>query len=422
MWISHDPHAQSYNTLLSGESQRMVAKLGWGPAHQQPACLACHAPEGAAPLTVSHRSSATDGVGCESCHGAAEHWLAAHKTDDWAFSTAAQKAALGFRNLDHLAVRSENCASCHLGSPGKPGSPVKPGSPGKLGSLRREVNHDLIAAGHPRLMYEMSSLHARLPKHWRDESQPKATLDARLWAVGRVAAAEGSLALLESRASDSHQSGEQRAWPEFSEYDCYACHHDLAEPSWRQDSERLATDGVAPGGMRWGGWNLALLPHAVGSQPIAGDSRLAELKQEMSRPLPARQKIVTLARAARESLAGQAADLAARPISRDDLQRYLHKLSQPDATSHASWDLSAQRFLALAAVHYSSVAWQSLERSPEGSTAAHRRQSLVTLRDLLQFESDAEGPGYNSPRRWTLGRRQAISQQLKSIHQGAGQP
>ncbi|MGI9455630.1 MAG: multiheme c-type cytochrome [Aeoliella sp.] len=397
MWIASDPHAHSYSTLLTDESARMVAKLGLGAAHEQQACLACHAPEGLhSEFTVSHRSTPFDGVGCEACHGPAERWLDPHKNAGWAGQSAAHKESLGFRDLDDLGIRSHACADCHVGSPG------------------RDVNHDLIAAGHPRLMFEMSALHARLPKHWRDERDSIQTLDAKLWSVGQAVSATKSLAQLEARAANPHA-----AWPEFSEYDCYACHHNLAEPSWRQENSALRT-GSKPGSLRWGEWNYALLPLVRGETD--GDGLLAELRQEMSQTLPNRDRARSLAQSARWSVAADVSSLAAMPLDLYQIEETLRRISQPELVVNPSWDFAAQRFLGLAAMHYSSVASSGQWRSQPGTAASNRRLSLVELRRLLQFAAPGEQSRYNSPQQWDAVRRQQVREQFDVIHAGVDHP
>jgi mono/diheme cytochrome c family protein len=87
------------------------------------------------------------------------------------------------------------------------------------------MNHDIIAAGHPALRYEMATFHAWQPKHWRDsESEDKTFYEAQLWLAGQVAATDASLALLESRTANAHSVSE---WPEFAAYNCASCHHNL---------------------------------------------------------------------------------------------------------------------------------------------------------------------------------------------------
>src|SRR5439155_17487444 len=99
----------------------------------------------------------------------------------------------------------------------------------------RDVNHDLIAAGHPRLMFEASSYFANLPRHWK----PKPRDEIQLWAVGQAVSAEAALELLRARTQVFVTPR-----PEFSEYDCTDCHHSLTEKSWRNRGARWA----------WGTW------------------------------------------------------------------------------------------------------------------------------------------------------------------------
>ncbi|MCS6946696.1 MAG: cytochrome c family protein, partial [Steroidobacteraceae bacterium] len=74
-WIHFDPHARAFAVLRSESSRRMARRLGIGDPAQAPQCLACHADPIAAPLRGA-RFQLDDGVGCETCHGAAQRWLA----------------------------------------------------------------------------------------------------------------------------------------------------------------------------------------------------------------------------------------------------------------------------------------------------------------------------------------------------------
>ena len=134
------------------------------------------------------------------------------------------------RDLNDPLTRAQSCAQCHVGSP------------------HREVNHDLIAAGHPRLNYEHAAYHGRLHKHWRDEQDRRNNpeYELQLWAAGQLGSAEAALKLLQWRAgggedeqtgaSDNASVTTKPVWPEFAEYECSACHHNLSYPSWRQAS------------------------------------------------------------------------------------------------------------------------------------------------------------------------------------------
>ncbi len=236
-WIQNDPHAAAFEALYEPRSQRIAERLGLANAYTAPACLACHAVKAPpAELADAARFTPHDGVGCEACHGAAESWLDPHKWAAWSSLSAAQKQALGYRDLTDLTARARLCAECHVGSAG------------------RDVKHDLIAAGHPRMSFELSAYHANLPKHWKREATPAGELDARLWLVGQAASAESGLALLAHRAGDA-----KAPWPEFSEYDCFACHHDLVDPSWRQQ-EFAPSAELPPGAAPWGSWHYQFLP------------------------------------------------------------------------------------------------------------------------------------------------------------------
>ena len=103
-----------------------------------------------------------------------------------------------------LAVRAKTCLGCHLGR----GEQV--------------VDHEMIAAGHPDLAFELDTFTAAQPAHHRD---PKPAIRVRIWAVGQSTALAEGMRLLAQHADQS--------WPEFSDMECYQCHHDLRLDSWR---------------------------------------------------------------------------------------------------------------------------------------------------------------------------------------------
>ncbi len=203
--------------------------------------MRCHVDPAAKPDDAP--SLLKEGVGCESCHGAADRW----RTKHFQKTSPQEKEQLGMRTTKELSVRAKLCASCHVGA-------------GEY-----DVNHDLMAAGHPRLNFEFAMFLSRLPKHW-DESadrQRHADFAARAWAVGQAASAEAALRLLADRAAD-----QARPWPEFAEYDCSSCHHGLAAESSRQ--RRYVQDAEQKHGavgfrrpMLWGSWYYPMLPVAV---------------------------------------------------------------------------------------------------------------------------------------------------------------
>src|SRR5437870_2342190 len=147
LWNTRDPHARAYQILLDPLAKDMARRLGFSGsnAHQEPTCLACHAtPISVAPMfnvpdAESVRSEHSFGVGCEACHGSAERWIDTHLTKEWKTRSAKSKSDDdGMVELSDAATLVGTCARCHVGD----------------GYDGRDVNHDLIAAGHPRLLFE----------------------------------------------------------------------------------------------------------------------------------------------------------------------------------------------------------------------------------------------------------------------------
>ena len=204
-WVTEDSHARAYASLTGSLGRQMSAILKIGPAEKAQRCLVCHA------ISVSegHSTAALDiseGVSCESCHGAASQWIGPHIQ-----STAkhADMVRLGLVDSKNLSIRSEKCLSCHLGAPGL------------------HVDHELIAAGHPDLRFELDSYTSTEPPHWVEKNADP-LFGMRAWGVGQAVQMRESML----RVARDAENG---PWPEFSEMDCITCHHALTGPeSWRQ--------------------------------------------------------------------------------------------------------------------------------------------------------------------------------------------
>ncbi len=424
VWIQQDPHARAYTVLFSDLSIRMSQLLDlttmYGAtmadgqartaAHQAKECLVCHATN-STPDSVAdtHFLVPEDGVGCESCHGAAEKWLGPHVQFDWGSRSSGDKAALGFRDTKNVLTRARVCAECHVGMPG------------------REVNHDLIAAGHPRLFFEFSAFHVNLPPHWkRDADNARASLDggakhsyleAKLWAVGQVASAEAALALLESRAATANST-----WPELAEYDCFACHHDLAVPSWRL--ARGFGNG-RPGSLPWSSWYFPLLATAAnefgGPNLERADSPLTGLQRAMSQF--DRKEAGKLARALRIELAAWANKLddptsAAQLYSTGKLRAALRRLvSDGPALAAQNWDAATQLYLALAAVHqgYRDALYGVATRPTDSDRSII--DAVQAVRKQLEYPEHFNSPKSFAARPVPGNPVDAIREQLKRIEQ-----
>jgi hypothetical protein len=197
VWLHQDRHARAYEVLFEARSEAIARSLGLAStAPETPACVTCHAlvvPEG----RQSGGVELPDGVSCEACHGPASGWRGGHTAQDW---THERSVAAGMTDLSDLSVRAGVCQGCHLGGPG------------------RVVDHDLIAAGHPRLQFELDNFSQAMPEHWRRDPAE----GVRAWAVGQAVGLRDGAEELARRAR-----GER--WPDFSVLSCYACHHAIEE-------------------------------------------------------------------------------------------------------------------------------------------------------------------------------------------------
>jgi hypothetical protein len=280
-WVVRDKHAHAYVNLTNPVGTRITKIMGLGNPETASRCIACHALD----VPVDQRARTfdlTDGVGCENCHGPASAWLGPHTTRGWTYEKSLE---LGMYNTRDLVKRTEKCLTCHLGTPEK------------------YVDHELIAAGHPDLYFELDSFMSVMPPHWK-ESDKDMWFAVRAMAVGQAVQMREQL----KRVAREAQGG---IWPEYAELDCFACHHSLtaAKDSWRQ--ERGYT-GRRPGNTPFNLSRYVVLRHVVEE---ADPAAAQQLKSEIDRVY----KLVTALASDRRQIASQAlaaADVAERLVQR----------------------------------------------------------------------------------------------------------
>jgi hypothetical protein len=187
-----DKHQHAYKVLEEPRGKRMAAILKIADATRDRRCAVCH--------VVGDEKTRSDGVSCEACHGAAEQWLGPHNKPN-SHEASVKAGMIDTRNAE---IRAKTCLACHLGREGQ------------------VVDHELIAAGHPDLVFELDTFSSAEPAHYRPRP---AAARARAWAVGQATALGESMRLLGTHA--------EKNWPEFSTLECYQCHHDLRADSWR---------------------------------------------------------------------------------------------------------------------------------------------------------------------------------------------
>lgn len=384
-WITSDPHATAYDVLMGARSQSIARNLGKPsgqmiPAHQDGRCLACHATPTAASAGPDLADAIRrDGVGCESCHGPSGGWIAEHTRIDWAgLPPSIKSQQFGLNNLRDLGTRALVCAGCHVGAPADP----------SRGLPARDVNHDLIAAGHPRLNWEYSAYVANYPKHWKQKDYTP-DWDARLWKVGQVATLRAALDLLQARAEAA--AAKAAPWPELSEYGCFSCHFALKDKPFRGGRDPESPLGVPV----WASWHLPMLKALVAADPQAQAQgvapRLAALRKTMARLTPDPKVASAQAAEVRVALDGWLASMSSARVEAPELRALLGTLNARDAEGRrpvvTGWDSAAQLYLGLAALHAS----QGLVE-PAGSDPALRAELQSLLKDL------GFPKGYDSPR------------------------
>lgn len=322
-WILQDKHSRSYNALTGeiGERMARILKLET-KAEDAPRCLACHALY----TTPEQRGRAfelADGVSCENCHGPASAWLGPHTTKDWPHE---KSVSLGMYDTRSVIHRSDRCLECHLGTAGK------------------FVDHEMIAAGHPDLYFELDSFSVVMPRHWkvpRESAPGKPVEDAawagvRDWSTGQAVQLRADMDRLVWRARNE-RFDKKDVWPEYSELSCFACHHSLgpAKDSWRQEH---GYQDRRPGDPSWNSSRYAvfrLLARQIDSangQEL--DKQMLTVSTEMSKLNPDRN-VVARAASAAAPLAQQIAErLATMQYDRAIALRMLQRI--PDDAENIS--------------------------------------------------------------------------------------
>ncbi len=399
LWIENDPHAQSWRTIASDESVAMMRRLKIMDGDEIvdqvgfDNCLACHNStkryneprrnyrSGKLVATIEANASPSDvnsflreGVGCSGCHGPSEQWAEEHFQYHWSPYMASEQ---GFVEAGDLYVRARMCASCHVGD------------------KDRDMNHDIIAAGHPTLRYELATLHAWQPKHWRDpEADDRTYYEAQLWLAGQVGATDASLALLQSRAGNARSVSE---WPEFAAYDCASCHHNLGLNNARRPlAENRDATAI------YSQWNDAGLRWVIGYRMETGQAiqedwdllaALDQVKQQMHlRPKPNPRAVAQATTDARIALA---AWFDGRPGHDERAMFRSDRLGQVVASaagkrdSFQTWESAVQFYLAAVAARES---WPGGWHGPLRNVA-DQMQNQLRYPDMIDVSRYAKRGG-----------------------------
>ena len=269
-------HRRAYGVLSDERSQRIVRNY-YPELHdakvvspeRDALCIKCHVNPDIQRLPILEvdgiaRFRLEDGVSCEACHGAAGGWLNRHHLPEWKTLTVAEKRdEYGMHDMRSLGARVKACVQCHVGTPDA------------------EVNHDLIAAGHPRLAFEFTGYHSLMGKHWDDgiDRNPaqggRVDFEKQAWIEGQLVTLDASLVLLKHRLETKRI--------ELAEFDCYACHHDLKNVGDKQDRTFGARK---PGELPWNTWTTCRLDNVAQMLGTKNDTPVAALGSAMQKLRP----------------------------------------------------------------------------------------------------------------------------------------
>lgn len=303
-WQREDPHAGAYRILLNEESAAISRRMGLGAPENETLCLNCHTDNA---TDTGERFRRDDGIGCEACHGGAEHWIDSHATDGRRHT---ENLEAGLYPLETPSARARLCQSCHVGD------------------AQRPMNHDLLGAGHPPLLFELDTFAAILPQHYRidaDYRERKGKAEpVEFWVAGQLEEAARYLAKLDRNLGPA-AAAKPAHWPELSVFNCQSCHHVIeSDPARPLQPQRSGLPSLRTAPLQ------KLLETAEVLAP--GGSRefhdaLESLARHGGEGSEAEEALATL----RNALGSLRSDMAeSLPIDRATWQRLLLAASDPD--------------------------------------------------------------------------------------------
>jgi hypothetical protein len=220
-----------------------------------------------------------------------------------------------------VVKRTEKCASCHIGG------------------AEKSVDHEMIAAGHPDLVFDLEAFSAAMPRHWQSPSPTDPWQSVSDWSVGQIVQLREGLARLADRAKGP-------AWPEYAELDCFACHHSLTRPddSWRQDR---GYDNRRPGNPPWSHGRFAVARHIARiADPASApklEADLARLAADVSKLQSDRAAVAAESASLESALDALARRLGSTPVDRGRTVEYARAIAGDGETISKLGERSAEQ-------------------------------------------------------------------------------
>ncbi|MEO7941018.1 MAG: multiheme c-type cytochrome [Burkholderiaceae bacterium] len=357
IWSRLDKHARAHALLTNAQSRSIAAKLGLPkPAHLSRECVDCHAhnPSPASPRPASAHSVA-DGISCEGCHGPAQRWIASHTAPG---ATHQSNIRDGLYPVDQPLARAKLCLSCHFGS------------------SEKYVSHRIMAAGHPRMSFEMDTFTNLQPAHFKvdaDYIRRKGNIDGvRIWAIGQAVAVATQIDILLDP-----QRGRDGAFPELTLFDCNACHHRMADTRWQPHT--AFGKSISPGLVRLNASGMLMLRLILAQiDPPLGarfNSAVRDLNAAMAGKGDMRARALDV-----KTLSDEAARMiAARGLSREQLRGMALALVDDGlAGAYPDYADAEQAAMALGSVV------NTLHKLGQLKSAPELNKGLTSIREVLR--------------------------------------
>lgn len=325
LWSGDDYHSRAFQVLRNDASKAMAAELNLPNAQNAKICLDCHT-DNVPGAKRGEKFQLSDGVSCESCHGGAEKWLKSHTDPD---ATHVGNLSKGLFPLSDPIARADLCLSCHMGTKDK------------------LATHAIMAAGHPRLSFELDTFTANQPAHYTvdaDYIQRKgAHAIGYFWLVGQLEAAKRQLSLIEASTAEQGSL-------ELAIYDCHSCHRPMSPARGRPDD--FSAD-LPSGSMR-------LLDHSFDMLAVVYQTLHSETYNEFAQSVRKLHLAHTQPKqlaAAIENLQSQlkqlTAQIKANPLTSQQIRQIRRNVAQACASGrYGDFTSAEQAFLALESLSY----------------------------------------------------------------------
>jgi hypothetical protein len=359
VWSRLDKHARAYALLTNAQSRSIAAKLGLAqPAHLSRECVDCHAhnPATRAPKPAPAHSVA-DGISCEGCHGPAQRWIASHTAPE---ATHASNIRDGLYPVDQPLARAKLCLSCHFGS------------------SEKYVSHRIMAAGHPRMSFEMETFTNLQPAHFKvddDYIRRKGNIDGvRIWAIGQAVAVGTQIDILLDP-----QRGRDGAFPELTLFDCHACHHPMADTRWKPHT--AFGKAISPGLVRLNASSMLMLRLILTEIDAPLASRFSNAVLALNEAVAGKGDMRARALDVKTLSDEAARMISARGLTREQLRGMALALVD-DGLSGAYPDYSGAEQAAMA---LGSVV-NTLHKLGQLKSGAALNKGLASIRDVLRYD------------------------------------